>query len=353
MSGNQARIDFMFTDQRLIFKQIKKPLNMKVFVTKPIPETGIRMMEDAGIEVTVHNEAAPLPQEALIAQCKNSDALLSAGFNAIDTDFLQQCKHLKVVSLFSVGYDSVDIDAATRLKIPVGNTPDVLSRATADVAFLLMLAVSRKAFYNYKKILNGKWQGFEPVADLGIELYGKTLGVFGLGKIGLEMVKKCKAAFDMNIIYHNRNANEAAEKELGARYVSFDELLGQSDVLSLHANLSESTKELFNNAAFAKMKPSAIFINTGRGGLHNETDLKEALDNGTIWGAGLDVTNPEPMDPGNPLLFMPNVCILPHIGSATRETRDAMAVMAAKNVIAGLKGERLPTIVNPQVYDTQ
>ena len=150
------------------------------------------------------------------------------------------------------------------------------------------------------------------------------------------MVKKCKAAFDMNIIYHNRNANEAAEKELGARYVSFDELLGQSDVLSLHANLSESTKELFNNAAFAKMKPSAIFINTGRGGLHNETDLKEALDNGTIWGAGLDVTNPEPMDPGNPC-FMPNVHIAAYWFCQIRN-RDAMAVMAAK-CNAGLKGE--------------
>lgn len=323
---------------------------MKVFVTKPIPEVGIKMMEAAGCEVIIHNEATPLPQEELIAQCKNYDALLSAGFNKIDAHFLEECKHLKVVSLFSVGYDSVDIEAATELKIPVGNTPDVLRRATSDIAFLLMLAVSRKAFYNYSKILAGKWQGFEPVADLGQELYGKTLGVFGLGKIGFELAKKCRAAFDMNIIYHNRKPNPDAETALGATYVSFDELLAQSDVLSLHANLTDETKGIFNKAAFAKMKPASIFINTGRGGLHNETDLKEALDSGTIWGAGLDVTNPEPMDKDNPLLKMPNVCILPHVGSATQEARNAMAVMAAKNVIAGLKGEPLPTIVNPAVY---
>ncbi|MCH5716720.1 NAD(P)-binding domain-containing protein [Niabella hibiscisoli] len=181
-------------------------------------------------------------------------------------------------------------------------------------------------------------------------MYGKTLGVFGLGNIGYEMAIKCKAAFGMNIIYHNRKPNAKAEQELDATYVSFEELLTQSDVLTLHANLSDTTKGIFNKQAFSKMKSNAIFINTGRGGLHNETDLKEALDAGTIWGAGLDVTNPEPMDKDNPLLTMPNVCILPHIGSATQEARNGMAVMAAKNVIAGLKNEPLPTIVNPDVY---
>ncbi|MCH5599524.1 2-hydroxyacid dehydrogenase [Niabella ginsengisoli] len=324
---------------------------MNVFITKPIPDVGIKLMEDAGYLVAIHNETEPLPQDKLIEKCQQYDALISAGFNKIDAHFLQKCKHLKVVSLFSVGYDSVDIDAATRLKIPVGNTPDVLSRATADVAFLLMLAVSRKAFFNYKKILDGKWDGFEPVANLGQELYGKTLGVFGLGNIGFEMAKKCKAAFDMKIIYHNRKPNGHAEAALDAKYVSFEELLQQSDVLTLHANFTEETKGIFNKDAFSKMKRNAIFINTGRGGLHNEVDLKEALHAGIIWGAGLDVTNPEPMDKNNPLLFMPNVCVLPHIGSATLEARDGMAMLAAKNVIAAFKGERLPTIVNPEVYD--
>lgn len=324
---------------------------MKVFVTKAIPQVGIKMMEDAGCLVRVFPDDALLSQEELIRQGQQHDALLVAGFSKIDRHFLQSCTNLKVVSLFSVGYDSVDINAATEMKIPVGNTPGVLSRATADVAFLLMIAVSRKAFYNYQKIREDQWKGFEPVKDLGIELYGKTLGIFGLGKIGIEMARLCKGAFGMKIIYHNRNRNQIAEEQLGARYVPFDELLSQADVLSLHANLSDATKGLFDKNTFSKMKPRSIFINTGRGALHNEHDLKNALENGIIWGAGLDVTNPEPMDKNNPLLTMPNVCVLPHIGSATEETRNEMAILAAKNILAGLNGKPLPTIVNKEVYN--
>jgi len=324
---------------------------MKVFITKAIPELGIRMIENAGHEVTVYPPDLELTQEKLIEACQKQDAVLLAAFGTIDRHFLEACKHLKVIALYSVGYDSVDIKAATELKIPVGNTPGVLSRATADIAFLLMMAVSRKAFYNYQKILDGNWKAFEPVEDLGLELYGKTLGIFGLGKIGFEMARLCQGAFNMKVIYHNRKSNEEYAGPLNAKYVSFDEMLAQSDVLSLHANLSESTKGLMDRNAFSKMKPNAIFINTARGAMHNEHDLKEALENGVIWGAGLDVTNPEPMDKDNPLLRMPNVCVLPHIGSATAETRNEMARLAANNIIAGLKGEHLPTIINSEVYE--
>ncbi len=324
---------------------------MKVFITNQIPSAGIKMIKESGHEVTIFPpERTPIPYDELIENGKKHDALLVAGFANIDANFFRQCPNIRVVSLFSVGYDSVDIDAATHHKIPVGNTPDVLSKATADTAFLLMLAVSRKAFYNYKKILDGKWRQFEPVADLGIDLHQKTIGIFGLGNIGFEMAKKCKDGYGMKVIYHNRNRNERAERELMATYVSFEDLLAQSDVLSAHANLTPQTKGLFDKNAFSKMKPHAIFINTARGSLHNEQDLKEALDKGHIWGAGLDVTNPEPMQKDNPLLLMPTVCVLPHIGSATLETREAMAILAAKNVIAGLKGERLPTIINKNVY---
>jgi len=325
---------------------------MRVFITNQIPDNGIRMMLEAGHEVTVFPpDQTPIQRDVFIQHCKKHDALLVAGFAKIDEDFFQQCPNIKVVSLFSVGYDSVDLASATKYGIPVGNTPDVLSKATAETAFLLMLAVSRKAFFNYQKILKGHWKQFEPVADLGCDLNGKTIGIFGLGKIGYEMARKCKAAFDMKVIYHNRSHNQKAEAELDARYVSLDELLAQSDVISMHANLTLETKGVFNKESFAKMKPTAIFVNTGRGNMHNEEDLKEALDKGIIWGAGLDVTNPEPMDKQNPLLHYPNVCVLPHIGSATLETRNAMAELAAKNVIAGLKGERLPTIVNKQLYE--
>lgn len=322
---------------------------MKVFVTNIIPQVGIQLMEQAGLEVTQWTEKRKLSGEELIAQCRGYDALLCVS-NRLDAAFFEASRHLKVVALHSVGYDNVDIQAATRAGIPVGNTPGVLSDATAETAFLLMIATARKAFYLHKKIIDGGWGFTEPTADLGISLEGKTLGIYGLGKIGFVMARKCAAAYNMNIIYHNRHRNVEAEDALKAVKVSFEELLEQSDVLSVHTALTPETKGQFNKQAFARMRRSAIFINTARGGIHNEADLTEALQNGIIWGAGLDVTNPEPMQKDNPLLQMPSVSILPHIGSATMETRDAMATLAARNIIAGLHNERLPYIVNPEVY---
>lgn len=322
---------------------------MKVFITRVIPEEGRKLLEEAGIEIQEWKEKRALTQEELIFNCSQSDALLSVG-TRLDAGFLKASPHLKVIALHSVGFDHVDIEAATALNIPIGNTPGVLSNATADTAFLLMLATSRKAFYLHKSIEKGEWGFFDPTANLGIELRGKTLGVFGLGKIGLEMARCCKAAFGMKVIYHNRTRNEAAEQELDAKWLPFEELLQQSDVVTVHTALTPETEGKFDQTAFNLMKPSAIFINTARGAIHQEDDLLKALEEGTIWGAGLDVTNPEPMRPDHPLLQMPNVAVLPHIGSATQETRAAMSVLAARNVIAGLKGEEIPFPVNPEVY---
>ena len=324
---------------------------MKVFITRIIPEAGLQLFKDAGIEVSQWEEKRELTDQELIDHCKNADGLLTAGRSKIDAAFLKACSHLKVISLFAVGYDNVDISEATKLKIPIGHTPDVLSKATADIAFLLMQNTARKAFFHHKRISNGDWSFFEPTAHLGIDLQNKTLGVFGLGKIGFEMAKSAKGAFEMDIIYHNRSKNEQAENQLQARKVSFEELLEKSDVISVHANLTDETKGVFNKDTFAKMKPNAIFVNTARGPIHNEKDLLEALENKSIWGAGLDVTNPEPMDKNNTLLDLPNVAVLPHIGSSTEETRNNMAILAARNVIAGLKNERLPKVVNPEIYN--
>jgi len=323
---------------------------MKVFTTRKMPRAGIDLLEAEGHTVTQWQENRELTQAELIAHSKEADGILLSGRRKVDTAFLEACSHLKVISLFSVGYDNVDVAAATKYKIPIGHTPDVLSKATAETAFLLMIATARKAFYHHKRIAKGEWDFFDPTAGLGQDLHGKTLGILGLGNIGFEMAKYCKNAYGMDVIYHNRGNNDQAEKELGAKKVTFDELLAQSDVLSVHANLTNELKGIFNAEAFGKMKPNAIFINTARGGIHNEENLTQALENGTIWGAGLDVTNPEPMDANNPLLDMPNVSVLPHIGSATKETRDAMAALAAVNIIAGLKGEKLPKCVNPEVY---
>jgi glyoxylate reductase len=324
---------------------------MKVFITRKIPVTGLQYLRDAGVSISEWADKRDLTPEELIEHCRQADALLSAGGNRIDKSFLESVTHLKVISLHSAGYDNVDIAAATAIKMPIGNTPGVLSDATADIALLLMLAVSRKAFYMHKTIEQGAWGFFEPTANLGMDIRGKTLGIFGLGKIGFELAKRAAAAFGMKIIYHNRGHHEAAERELQAKWVSFPELLETSDVLSVHTALTPETKGRFNKEVFNRMKKNSIFINAARGSIHNEEDLTDALEKGIIWGAGLDVTNPEPMRPDHPLLFMPNVCVLPHIGSATEETRAAMSLIAAKNVVAGLKGERLPFIVNPEIYD--
>jgi glyoxylate reductase len=322
---------------------------MKIFLPKPIPEVGLRLLKEAGHTITLYDGQDRMSPEEMIETCRAHDALLGAGFYKLDAVFLEACSHLKVIALFSVGYDNVDVATATRLKIPIGNTPGVLSNATADVAFLLMLAVSRKAFYLYNTIAKGEW-GSSDTADLGIELNSKTLGIFGMGAIGLLLAQKCIGAYGMKVIYHNRRRNEEAERKFGAVWVSFDDLLEQSDVLSVHAALTTETKGLFDQKAFLKMKPSSIFINAARGGIHDEKDLTEALKARIIWGAGLDVTNPEPMDKNNPLLFMTNVAVLPHVGSATVEARNGMATLAAQNIIAGLRGERLPHVVNPEIY---
>ena len=231
----------------------------------------------------------------------------------------------------------------------LGYAPGAMSDATADIAFGLMISVSRKFFYMHKKIGKGEWGFFRPKANLGMELKNKTLGILGLGRIGIEMAKRCKGAYNMNILYTNRKPNEEAEKLLNAKRVSFDELLQQSDVLSAHCALTDETKGIFNKNAFAKMKPSGIFINTARGPVHNEEDLIEALRSETIWGAGLDVTNPEPMNADNPLLEMENVSVLPHIGSATIEARNEMSRLAAINIIEFYKGNKIPNIINPEV----
>jgi glyoxylate reductase len=315
---------------------------MKVFISGNIASVGIKELEENNISITQWKENRQITAEELIEACQDQDGLISVGPNKIDAEFLKACSHLKVIALHSVGYDQVDVAAAKSLNIPIGNTPGVLSGATADTAFLLMLAVSRKAFYLHKKIIKGEWKNYEPTPELGIEVNGKTLGIFGLGKIGLEMAKKCIGAYQMPVIYHNRSRNQEAEKEIGAKYVSFEELLAQSDVLSVHTALTPETKGKFTLNIFKQMKPNSIFINTASGGIHNEKDLIEALEEKMIWGAGLDVTNPEPMDKDNPLLAMENVAVLPHIGSATEETRAAMAQIIVKNILAGLKGEKLP-----------
>ncbi len=324
---------------------------MKIFVTRDIPERGIEMLKDAGHTVDVYLHDIPITYGELLKTAGKYDAMLCMSIDKIDSEFLEANKHLKVISQFAAGYNNIDVQKATELGIPLGYAPEAMSNAAADVAFMLMITTSRKMCYMHKTIEKGEWDYFRPKANLGMELNGKKLGIFGLGKIGMEMARKCKGAYQMQILYCNRGRNEKAETELGARKVDFDELLSESDVLSVHCSLSEETNELFNSEAFSKMKNSALFINTSRGKVHNEQDLIKALQDGEIWGAGLDVTNPEPMHSDNPLLNMENVSITPHIGSATVEARNRMSEMAAENIIKYANGERIINIINPEVYE--
>ncbi|MBT3176816.1 MAG: D-glycerate dehydrogenase [Desulfobacula sp.] len=324
-------------------------MKKKILVSRLYPKEGIRLLEKENFHLTLWEEKRPMTQVELIEKAKSHHALLCTLTEKIDSHFLTQCSHLEIISQFAVGYDNIDIDAATGFGIPVGFTPDAMSEATADIAFGLMIAVARKMFFLHKTIINGRWGYFNPTGNLGFELKDKTLGIFGLGRIGVKMAKRCKNAYDMDIIYHNRTRNKEAEKLLDATYLGFDDLLLKSDVLSVHCALTPETKEIFNRSAFKKMKPSAIFINTARGPIHNEKDLSSAISSGEIWGTGLDVTNPEPMQPDNALLFMENACVLPHVGSGTQEARNQMSVLAAMNIIEFYRNKQVPHIVNPEV----
>ena len=320
----------------------------RIFITKLLPEVGIELLRKEGLEVTISPNDLPIPQARLIEIAKEHNALITVSSDKIDKHFLELNTHLDIISQFAAGYDNVDIVEAGRLGIPIGNTPDAMTEATADIAFGLLLSVSRKMFFMHKTIETGNWKYFKPKAHLGIELQNKTLGIFGMGRIGTAMARRCKGAYGMKIIYFNRSHNIEAEKELDAKKVSFNELLSQSDILSVHSVLSSETKGIFNRDAFRLMKKSSIFLNTARGSIHNEIDLIESLHNGEIWGAGLDVTDPEPMNPGNALLTMENVAVLPHIGSATVEARDAMSRMAAENIIEFYRGNKIPHLLNPE-----
>ncbi len=328
-------------------------MNKKILITRQYPLSGIKLLEQENFELTRWEKERPMTALELMESAAGHHALLCTLTDKIDAQFLSLNRQIEMISQFAVGYDNIDVALATQMGIPVGYTPDVLSEATADLAFGLMIAVARKMFFLHKSILKGKWGHFNPVGSLGMELKNKTLGVFGLGRIGMKMAQRCKAAYGMKVIYFNRTPNLEAENHLDAVRVDFKDLLSLSDILSVHAAFTPETKEVFNLTTFNQMKPSAIFINTARGGIHQEEDLRAALENKIIWGAGLDVTNPEPMQPDNPLLEMENVCILPHVGSGTQEARSAMSVLAANNLIEFFKSGRVPNIVNPEVLKAQ
>jgi len=256
-----------------------------------------------------------------------------------------------VVSNFAVGFDNIDVPALTRRKIPGGNTPGVLTETTADLAFALLMAAARRIPESVEYVKNDRWKTWGPMLLMGVDIHNATLGIVGFGRIGREMARRGRG-FGMSILYHDVHpATPEDEAELGARRVEMDELLRDSDFISLHVNLTDETHHLINADALRAMKPTAVLVNTSRGPVVDPAALEQALRDGEIFAAGLDVTDPEPLPADHPLVLLPNCVVVPHIASATKVTRGKMAAMAAANLLAGVRCERLPTPINPEVYE--
>lgn len=320
----------------------------KVFVTRRLPDAGLKLIQEA-CAAEIWPDQLPPPAAVLRQNVADCDGLVSLLTDVIDAAFLDKAHRLKVVSNFAVGFNNIDVKACTARGVCVGNTPGVLTDATADMAFALLITAARRIVESHQYTLAGKWKTWEPLGHLGQDLAGRTLGVVGMGRIGYALAKRCRGGWDMNILYHDVYKNEKAEKELGAKQVDLDTLLRESDFVSLHTDLNEKTRGLIGAESLGKMKKSAVLINTARGPLVDTKALTAALKAGTIFAAGLDVTDPEPMPADDPLLRLPNVVVAPHIASATVRTRDQMAEICARNLIAGVRGEALPAWVNPEV----
>ena len=322
-----------------------------VFVTRVVPQKGLELILNApGVAAEIWQEGMPPPREVLLERVRGIDGLYCLLTEKVDAELLDAAgPQLKVVSQMAVGYDNIDVAACTERGIPVGNTPGVLTEATADLTLALLLATARQVVGAAEAVKAGRWQTWEPMGFMGPDVYGSTVGIIGLGKIGLAVARRLRG-FDVRLLYHNRSPTPAAA-EVGAACVDLDTLLAESDFVSLHCPLTAETRYLINADRLRQMKPTAVLINTARGEVVDQEALVAALRQGTIAYAGLDVTTPEPLPADSSLLALPNVTVLPHIGSASISARERMATMAAENVLAGLRGERLPNCVNPEVYE--
>ncbi|MBM4406243.1 MAG: D-glycerate dehydrogenase [Chloroflexi bacterium] len=311
-----------------------------IYVTRRIFPEAIALLRSVA-EVRQWESDLPPPYERLLAEAKQSDALFTLLTDRIDAPLLAAAPQLRVVSNMAVGYNNVDVAAATARGIYIGNTPGVLTETTAEFAFALLLAWARRVPEAQRFAREGRWKTWEPMSLLGVDLHGATLGIVGVGRIGEAMARRARA-FQMRILYQSRTRKPALERELGIIYAGLDTLLAESDFVSLHVPLNAETRGLIGARQLAKMKPTAALINTARGDVVDQAALIKALQAKSIAGAALDVTDPEPLPAGNPLYQMENVLLTPHIASASRGTRLRMAMMAALNIVDVLEG-RAPT----------
>ena len=312
----------------------------KIFLTRTLHDFALKELKKK-FQVEIHTGKIPIPKNTLKSKIKQADGLICFPYDQIDKKIIESAKNLKVISTFSVGYDHIDTKFAKEKKIRVGYTPDVLTNATADMAFALMIDSLRRISEGDRIIRKQKWNQIYGAYDyVGLDLQGKTLGIIGLGRIGKTFAKRAKA-FDMKIIYHNRKQiSKIDEKKLGVKYTTFNKLITQSDIISIHVPHTDETNQMFNMKIFRKMKKTSFLINTSRGKVVNEKDLVVALKQKIIGGAGLDVFETEPISKNHQFLKLENVVLAPHVGSSTKETRTKMAKITVKNLILGIKGKK-------------
>jgi glyoxylate reductase len=322
--------------------------DFSVFITRRIPRAGIDMLRRECSEVVVRESEETPTGEELASGVEEREALLCLLTDPVDSRVIERGGKLRIIANYAVGHDNIDVKAATARGIIVTNTPGVLTQSTADLTWSLLMAVARRIVEADSYVRAGKFRRWEPTLLLGSDVHGKTLGIVGLGRIGQAVAARGRG-FGMEILYHSRNrVDREVEESLGARYVDLPTLLVESDFVSLHTPLTPETRHLIGREQLARMKPSAYLINTSRGPVVDEEALADALDMGTISGAGLDVYEKEPqISPG--LMKARNVVLAPHIGSGSVETRDRMARMAAENIISAMQGRVPPNIVNPEV----
>lgn len=318
-----------------------------VFVTRRIFEPQLARVRDA-CDAEIWPDHHPPLRATLLDCASRADGLLTMVTDRIDAELLDAAPRLRVVSNLAAGYDNIDIPAATARGVAIGNTPGILADATAELAFTLMLVVARRIVEGVRYIERGEWTTWAPLVLLGHGVTGATVGIVGLGRIGQAFAERCRA-FNMRILYTGRTRRHDAEARLGATHCDLDTLLRQADFVSLHTPLTAATRHLIDRRRLAAMQPHAILVNTARGAVVDHAALYDALKQGTIAGAGLDVTDPEPLPPDHPLFSLPNCVIVPHIGSATIATRERMAALCVDNLLAGVSGRPLPHAVNPEV----
>ena len=312
----------------------------KVFLTRTLHDFALKDLKKK-YDIEIHSGKIPIPQSKLKLKIKEVQGLICFPYDKIDKEIIKLGKNLKIISTYSVGYDHIDTKFAQKNKIRIGYTPEVLTNATADMAFALMIDSLRRISEGDRIIRKQKWKQIYGAYDyVGLDLQGKTLGIIGLGRIGKTLAKRAKA-FDMKIIYHNRKQiSKTDEKKLDVKYTTFNKLIAQSDIISIHVPHTDETNQMFNMKIFRKMKKTSFLINTSRGKVVNEKDLVIALKQKIIRGAGLDVFETEPISKKHPFFKLENIVLAPHVGSSTKETRTKMAEITIKNLILGIKGKK-------------